>query len=86
MSGHGLFRGHVGHWKELLDPTCTLCGEDVETPWHLWKECPALELERMQVQSREVDNHIRILIFFKENKITNLMATVLEEGAEDEEG
>jgi len=86
MSGHGLFRGHVGHWKEELDPTCTLCGEDVETPWHLWKDCPALELERRQVESREIDLFTRIIIFFKETKITNLMSTVLEEESMDEDG
>ncbi len=78
VSGHGLFRGHVGHWKEELDPTCTLCGEDAETALHLWTECPALELERLQALQRGGDKVFQLLDLFRSNKVTRLMNSVLD--------
>ena len=40
-TGHGLFGGHLRHWKEI-DDECLLCREEEETSAHLMWECPAL--------------------------------------------
>ena len=78
VSGHGLFRGHVGNWKEDLNPTCTLCEEDAETASHLWTKCPALELERLQTLQRSSDKVFQILDIFRSNKVQGLMNSVLD--------
>ncbi len=79
-TGHGLFAGHLSRWKELLPSTCKLCGEAEETSLHLWGECPALELERIQLSSlrtggRNKTPHHLILDFFQHEKIRGLMNT-----------
>ena len=89
VSGHGLFRGHLGKWKEDIDPTCILCGEEVETSWHLWADCPALGLERMEVSSRDTNNELdsitRLVVFFQCNKISKLMKSALSSDDSEEE-
>ncbi len=46
ITGHGLFKRHLMHWKELSDFQCQLCGEAEEDSWHLWEWCPRLNKER----------------------------------------
>ena len=78
ITGHGPFRGHVGNWMEDVDPRCSLCGEDVELPAHLWYSCPALELERKQMEGREDSLRSQLRTFFKETKVARLMHSVLD--------
>ena len=73
VSGHGPFRGHAGHWRAEVDPTCTLCEEDVETAWHLWRGCPALELQRRAIDGREADIAFKLISFFRDNRVSKLM-------------
>ncbi len=68
VSGHDPFQGHAGHWRAEIDPTCTLCEEDVESVWHLWRACPALELQRSAIEGREGDLAIK-LIFFHDKRV-----------------
>ncbi len=82
VSGHGPFRGYVGHWREEMQPCCSLCLEDVETAWHLWKDCPALELERVAINNREADLAFKLVDFFSNNRVKTLMCQVAEKGAE----
>ena len=81
-SGHGPFRGHVGHWPEEERPCCSLCLEDVETAWPLWSNYPALELERRDVSSREGDLSIKLVTFFSNNRVKTQMCQVAEKGTE----
>ena len=85
VSGHGPFGGHVGHWNEKIDPTCSLCEEGVETPWHLWSECPALELERREVIVEEKDLPARLATFFQSKKLCSLMRRRAKEGGKEEQ-
>ncbi len=76
----GLFAGHLSRWRESLPSACKLCGETEETSIHLWGECPALKLERIQLSSlrtggRSKTPHRLILDFFEHEKIRGLMNT-----------
>ena len=73
VSGHEPFRGHVGHWREEERLCCSLCLEDTEMAWHLWRDCPALELEWRDISSREGSLSI---------KLVTLMCQVVEKGTE----
>ncbi len=78
ISGHGPFRGHAGHWRAEIDLTCTLCEEDAETAWHLWRGCPALELQRRAIDGREgVDLAFKLISVFCENRVSKLMQDVV---------
>ncbi len=72
---------HLSRWRESLPSTCKLCGETEVTSLHLWGECPAQELERIQlpcVRNGGRHNntpHRLILGFFKHEKIRGLMYT-----------
>ncbi len=77
-TGHSLFAGHLSRWREFLLSTCKLCGETEETSFHLWGECPALELERTQWPSiesggRHKTPHRLILDFFEHEKTRGLI-------------
>ncbi len=78
-TGHGLFASHLSRWRESLSSTCKLCGETEETSLHLWGECRALELEKMQLSrgsgGRSTTPHRLILGFFEHEKIRGLMNT-----------
>ena len=82
VSGHGPFRGHVGHWREKERPCCSLCLEDVETAWHLWTDCPALELERREASNREANLAFKLVDFFSNNRVKTLMRQVVDQGTE----
>ena len=85
VSGHGPSRGHVGHWREEVRPCCSLCLEDVETAWHLWSDCPALELERKQACCVEKDLSLKLVNFFSNNKVKILMRKTAEKETESGE-
>lgn len=42
FTGHCYLMKHRHRQSPHVDPTCRLCCEDDETPWHLISECPAL--------------------------------------------
>ncbi len=91
-TSHGLFAGHLSRWRESLPSSCKLCRETEETSLHLWGECPALKLERMQLSSlrtggRSKTPHRLILDFFEHEKIrglTNANSELLEESDPDD--
>ncbi len=51
VTGHALFKWHLGHWNEIDDLQCGLCGEAQEDTWHLWEWCPRLALLRRNIHS-----------------------------------
>ena len=65
-----------------MRPCWSLCLEDVETAWHLWKDCPALELERVAINNREANLAFKLVDFFSNNRVKTLMRQVAEKGAE----
>ena len=85
VSGHGPFRGHTGNWKEEVDPTCTLCGEDAESAWHLWRGCPALELQRSAIDGSDGDLAVKLVAFFREPRVEKLMGEVLAQDQDESE-
>jgi hypothetical protein len=56
-TGHGLFGGHLRHWKEI-DDTCQLCLEEEETSDHLMWDCPALAYWREADTADEMEQRI----------------------------
>ncbi len=51
VTGHGLYKYHLGHWIELPDDDqCSLCLEAQEDTWHLWEWCPRLERDRAVIR------------------------------------
>ena len=40
MTGHCFLARHRSLIQPGVAPECSLCGEGLETPWHLLKECP----------------------------------------------
>ena len=57
ISGHGLFAGHLWHWKEGINILCKKCQEGPETFWHLWNTCPAMERLRQNKNARFITNN-----------------------------
>ena len=73
VTGHGLFRGHLWHWRTDVDPTCQLCGEGEETAEHLWEKCPTIERRRREIVASDATILRKVLQVFEIEKITNLM-------------
>ena len=52
MTGHNLLRYHLFNQyvpdHPDYSPCCRLCGEQVETSWHLLMDCPSLESKRRE--------------------------------------
>ena len=46
LTGHGWYMRHRSVIDSTIDPTCRLCCEEEEEPFHVYLECPALERER----------------------------------------
>ena len=46
VTGHGTLRGHGARFGEVNDSRCRLCGDQLETPMHLLRECIRLCSER----------------------------------------
>ncbi len=78
VTGHGLFKRHIGHWTEIPNISCALCNEAEEDSWHLWEYCPVLRDERNTLLCL-VKNGMKIetafLRFLRLNKIKELMAS-----------
>jgi hypothetical protein len=49
LTGHGWLKSHSGVIDHSTDQLCRLCGEGDEDPDHLWRECPAIQMERSSV-------------------------------------
>jgi hypothetical protein len=49
LTGHGWLQRHSWVINPSIDQLCRLCGEGDEDPDHLWRECPALQVERSSV-------------------------------------
>ena len=78
ITGHGLFRRHLRHWNEIMDISCSLCGEADEDSWHLWEYCPALNSERTTaifLIKSGIPWYNAILHFFRSDKIKRLLAS-----------
>jgi hypothetical protein len=56
-TGHGLFGGHLRHWREI-DGECLLCLEEEETSAHLMWECPALAWWREADAAEKMEERI----------------------------
>ncbi len=51
VTGHGLYKHHMGHWVDLPDgDQCSLCHEAQEDTWHLWEWCPRLGKDRAVIR------------------------------------
>ena len=82
VTGHGPFGRHLAKWKTNVQARCSFCAKAEETSWHLWSDCPALELQRRQILSRPNDDRSnKILLFFEEPNIDSQMNTRFEETA-----
>jgi len=62
-TGHGLFGGHLRHWKKI-DATCLLCLEEEETVWHLMKECPATAFWRDRLDLSDKRTQVKDILEF----------------------
>ena len=71
-TGHGLFRGHLAKWR-TIDPTCSLCGEGEESSWHLWVDCPALEVRRRMLPHDNETTFGNITGLFSSPTVASLM-------------
>ncbi len=78
VTGHGLYKYHLGHWIELLDnDQCSLCHEAQEDTWHLWEWCPRLERERAVIKGlmdRGLTYEQGLLKMMKSKQIESLRA------------
>jgi hypothetical protein len=56
LTGHGWLNRHTSLISLDHDPTCRLCEEEfsIEDPDHIWRECPALERERVQIKAKPI--------------------------------
>jgi hypothetical protein len=79
ITGHCGLRYQAKKSNPLIDPVCRYCRKDVETPFHLIKNCQALTMERLEVFSAETleDNFVwspdQILEFIKTTGVWNRM-------------
>lgn len=70
ITGHGLWRYHLGKFHNL-DKTCQLCNTDSpETPFHLWHECEATS--RLRASMHLEKNLTSINSFFSERQIDRI--------------
>ena len=49
LTGHGWFRKHLKVANLEQDDTCRLCLEGIESPEHLFDDCPALAGVRLEI-------------------------------------
>ena len=70
---------------EAMPKLCTLCQESEQTSAHLWAECPALSLERMNliVDQRPLNYELNIVKFFDEQRIQKNLLKNLGEGSQN---
>ncbi len=77
VTGHGLFKKHLRHWNVVGDIQCSLCGEDLESSWHLWDMCPRLVTERNRLRcliSKGLSEERALLKFFDQQVLIELDA------------
>ncbi len=75
VTGHGLFKYHLSHWKELENDLCSLCSEQAEDSWHLWNDCPAMEScrqELRQLMTAGLPMELAIIRFTQNEKFKSL--------------
>ncbi len=78
VTGHGLWKKHLRHWKNIQDYSCSLCGEDWEYPWHLWALCPSLNNVRQNTNlliKKGLSFERALLRFFQDRKIKEILAS-----------
>ena len=78
ITGHGLFRRHIGKWLDISDISCSLCGEADEDPWHLWEYCPSLSSERGSVLlqiKQGLPWYLGLMKFFRLKQIKEIYAS-----------
>ena len=87
ITGHGLWKYHMGHWSTNSHTLCELCEEEDEKPEHFWQECPVLaqeryarDLERSRREGEQaarqpttMDYFVELLRFFHCDKIKNVI-------------
>jgi ribonuclease HI len=75
-TGHGLYGRHLAHWRSC-DRVCERCGEEAQSSWHLWENCPAFAALRMQTRDSPgrgaLDYELRIIDFFSNPEVTRTM-------------
>ncbi|CAB4046122.1 unnamed protein product [Paramuricea clavata] len=85
-TGHGLFAGQLSKWHDM-PATCQLCEsrEAIETSWHIWHECEALEVEQLQrvaaqgppeateQSASDKQDQDQIIAYFRLDRIADLM-------------
>lgn len=49
ITGHNYLNYHMNNVDKSTNPLCRLCGENVETSWHLISDCPVLWAERFDI-------------------------------------
>ena len=83
-TGHGLFAAHLAHWRQC-QKVCTLCQESEQTSAHLWAECPALTLERMNLIENQgpLNYELNIIKFFDGQRIKENLLKNLGEGSQN---
>lgn len=78
VTGHGLFKRHIGHWNDVTDFSCALCGEAEEDSWHLWEFGPESFEERAILQNfikQGMPYDIALIRFFRLDKMRSLVAS-----------
>lgn len=48
-TGHNRLKANLARFNSQLDPTCQFCEEEDESTTHVLLDCPALELEREEI-------------------------------------
>jgi len=49
LTGHIALNRHLTVMKIRVDPLCTACGEEDETPYHFWGKCCARMMVRYSI-------------------------------------
>jgi len=76
VTGHSLFRKHMSHWRDI--PTeCRFCGDEDETPFHLYHDCPTFEQHRRHIASLDQDPQA-VATYGERSWIDSLMYFFLE--------
>ena len=72
----GYLKKHLGHWNEISEISCSLCGEAWEDSWRLWAFCPALSDKelRTRIQKSKMTYEGGMLYFLRDKKIQESMA------------
>ena len=73
VTGHGNFRAHMWYmYPEDVDLMCQICGEQPETPWHIYN-CPHISFQRQNEDDETEFQPRRLLQFFKGSIVPSIM-------------